>query len=275
MAAQASVVSTRIAASVDRLGGPLREAGDMATFGLRAVVAVGASGRYFAEILRQCATLLLGSTLILVAMVFILGGECGLFLAYLARPLGATAFTGTLMNPCGIREMYPYMFAYIFAAKVGCGLAAELGSMRISDEIAALQSVGIAPMRYVVATRLLAVWMCVPLVYSLGLVTGMLGGYAVTVVQLGDLSTGQFFDGYFGSQGFFDNIVSFVKVFTMATTIAVVGMYYGYRASGGPVGVGDGVAKSMMINLVLIHVIGAALSSAFYPPGSLSYPYGG
>jgi phospholipid/cholesterol/gamma-HCH transport system permease protein len=275
MATRAPAVSSRIAAHVDRLTGPLREAGDIATFGLRAVVAIGASGRYFAEILRQCAALLLGSTVILVSMVFILGGECGLFLAYLARPLGATAFTGTLMNPCGIREMYPYMFAYIFAAKIGCGLAAEIGSMRISDEISALQSVGIAPMRYVVATRLVAVWMCVPLIYALGMLTGMLGGYMVTVVQLGDLSTGQFFDGYFGSQTFFDNLMSFVKVFTMATTLAIVGMYYGYRASGGPVGVGDGVAKSMMINLVLIHVIGAALSAAFYPPGSASYPYGG
>ena len=52
-------------------------------------------------------------------------------------------------------------------------------------------------------------------------------------------------------------------------------MYYGYRASGGPVGVGNAVARATMINLVLIHVIGAAGSAAFYPPGSSSYPYGG
>jgi phospholipid/cholesterol/gamma-HCH transport system permease protein len=272
---EASTVSSQIAARVDRLGGPLREAGDMATFGLRAVIAVGASGRYFAEILRQCSTLLVGSTVILVSMVFILGGECGLFLVYLARPLGATSFTGTLQNPCGIREMYPYMFSYIFAAKVGCGLAAEIGSMRISDEISALQSVGIHPMRYVVATRLVAVWLCVPLIYALAMVTGMLGGFVVTVVQLGDLSTGQFFDGYFASQTLYDNVASFLKVFIMATTLALVGMYYGYRASGGPVGVGDGVARSMMVNLVLIHVIGAAGSALFYPPGGSSYPYGG
>jgi phospholipid/cholesterol/gamma-HCH transport system permease protein len=272
---EASVVSRRMAARIERLGGPLREAGDLSTFALRAVIAVGSSGRYFAEILRQCATLILGSTLILVAMILILGGECGLFLTYLARPLGATAFSGTLMNPCGIREMFPYMFAYIFAAKVGCGLVAEIGSMRISDEISALQSVGIAPMRYVVATRLMAVWMCVPLIYSIGMVTGLAGGYLVSVVQLGDLSSGQCFDGYFASQTIADNLVSFLKMFTTATTIALVGMYYGYRASGGPVGVGNAVARAMMINLVLIHVIGAAGSALFYPPGSASYPYGG
>src|SRR5207244_3862299 len=141
---EASAVKARPARVVEQLGAPLREAGDMATFAVRAVIAAGSTGRYFAEILRQSATLLLGSTVIIVAMIMILGGECGLFLTYLARPLGATAFSGTLMNPCGIREMYPYMFGYIFAAKVGCGLVAEIGSMRISDEIAALQSVGIA-----------------------------------------------------------------------------------------------------------------------------------
>ena len=179
------------------------------------------------------------------------------------------------MNPCGIREMYPYMFGYIFAAKVGCGLVAEIGSMRISDEIAALQSVGIDPMRYVVATRLIAVWLCVPLIYALGLVTGILGGYLVSVVQLGDLSRGQFFDGYFASQTVADNLVSFMKMFAMATTIALVGMYYGYRARGGPVGVGNAVARATMINLVLIHVIGATVTSTFYGVGSESYPYGG
>ena len=254
---------------------PLREVGDVATFSLRAVVAVGASGRYFGEILRQCATLLLGSTLILVAMILVLGGECGMFITYLTRPLGATALAGSLLNPCGIREMFPYMFCYIFAAKVGCGLVAEIGSMRISDEISAMQSVGIDPIRYVVATRLVAVWLCVPLIYSLGMVTGLMGGYLVSVVQMGDLSSGQFFDGYFAAQTLADNAISFLKMFTMTTTVALVGMYYGYRASGGPVGVGDGVARSMMINLVLIHVIGGTFTAVFYGVGKAGYPWGG
>jgi phospholipid/cholesterol/gamma-HCH transport system permease protein len=138
-----------------------------------------------------------------------------------------------------------------------------------------MQSVGIDPMRYVVATRLIAVWLCVPLIYSLGMVTGLIGGYLVSVVQLGDLSSGQFFDGYFAAQTIGDNLISFLKMFTMATTIALVAMYYGYRARGGPVGVGDGVARSMMINLVLIHVIGGTFSSLFYGVGKAGYPWGG
>jgi phospholipid/cholesterol/gamma-HCH transport system permease protein len=122
---------------------------------------------------------------------------------------------------------------------------------------------------------LIAVWLCVPLIYSLAMVTGVVGGYLVSVLQLGDLSSGQFFDGYFGSQTVADNVISFLRMFTTATTIAIVGMYFGYRASGGPVGVGNAVARAMMINLVLIHVIGGAASAIFYPPGSSSYPYGG
>ena len=261
-------------ARADRVGAPFREAGELASFSSRAVFAAGGTARYFAEILRQCSVLIVGSTLVLVSLMTVLGGECGLFITYLTRPLGANSFNGQLMNQCGLREMFPYMFSYIFAAKVGCGLVAEIGSMRISDEIAALESVGIDPMRYVVATRLLAVWICVPLIFAIGLVTGIYGGALVAVLQLRDISSGQFFDGYFGAQTLQDNLFSLIKMGSMATTIALVGMYYGYRASGGPVGVGSAVARSMMVNLVLIHVIGAFWSSVFYGLNP-RYPYGG
>jgi len=260
--------------TVERLRGPAREVGDLARFSAQAIVAISGTVRYFAEMLRQCAVLVLGSAIVLIALNLVIGGECGLFITYLTRPLGASSFSGQLMIPCGLRGMFFYMFAYIFAAKVGCGLVAEIGSMRISDEIAALESVGIDPMRYVIGTRLLAVWIVVPFIFVIGLVTGVFGGYLVAVVQLGNLSAGQYFDGYFAAQTIQDNIFALITLVSMVTTIALVGMFYGYRASGGPVGVGDAVARSMMVNLVLIHVIGAFWSSIFYGVDA-RYPYGG
>ena len=142
-------------------------------FSLRALAATPGAWRYFAEVLRQCSMLILGSTLVLLGMQAVIGGECGLFFVYLTRPLGATAAVGLLAVPCSLRELFPYMFGYIFAAKVGCGLVAEIGSMRISEEIDALESVGIDPMQYVVGTRLLAVLLCVPLIYICSMVTGL------------------------------------------------------------------------------------------------------
>src|SRR6185312_1712322 len=171
---------------------------------------------------------------------------------YLTRPLGATAAVGQLQVPCSVRELFPYMFGYIFAAKVGSGLVAEIGS------------IGIDPMKYVIGTRLAALIMCVPLLYIASMVTGMIGGYLVCVVQLGALSGAQYLNGYWSSQALIDNIYSIIKGVSIAGGISVVALYYGYKARGGPVGVGNAVARAMMVNLVLIHVVAAFWSAVFW-----------
>jgi phospholipid/cholesterol/gamma-HCH transport system permease protein len=263
-----------MAAAPRRVLEPVREAGEIASFAGRALAATPGAWRYLSEVLRQCGTLVVGSTLVLLAMQAVIGGECGLFFVYLTRPLGATAAVGQLQVPCSLRELFPYMFGYIFAAKVGSGLVAEIGSMRISNEIDALDSVGIDPMKYVIGTRLMAVILFVPLVYIASMVTGLIGGYLVTTVQLGDLSGAQYLEGYFSSQGLQDNLYSIVKADTIGIGIALVALYYGYRARGGPVGVGNAVARAMIVNLVLIHVLGAFWSAAFWGVNG-GYPAGG
>lgn len=257
-----------------KLLAPVREVGDITGFAFRAFTALPGVWRYFGEALRQCSVIILGSTVVLLAMQAVIGGECGLFFVYLTRPLGATAAVGQLQVPCSLRELFPYMFGYIYAAKVGCGLVAEIGSMRISNEIDALDSVGIDPMRYVIGTRLLACILVVPLIYIVSMVTGLAGGYAVTTIQLGDLSGAQYLDGYFSSQALQDNIYSVVKGVTIAVGITVVALYYGFKARGGPVGVGNAVARSMIVNLVLIHVVAAFWSSVFWG-SKAGYPAGG
>jgi phospholipid/cholesterol/gamma-HCH transport system permease protein len=254
--------------------GVVAEAGELISFGGRSALQLLGTGRYFAETLRQCGILIVGSALIVLSLEMVVGSECSLVVAYLLRPIGASSFIGFNTQICGVRELYPYMFAYIFAAKVGCGLVAEIGSMRINDEIAALEAQGVDPMRYVVATRLMAILMTVPFLYLLGMVIGTIGSYVIAVIQFGEVSRGQWTALFFGTQTFTDNVFSLIKTMTMATTIGVVGTYYGYRARGGPVGVGAATARAMMVNLVLIHVIGAVLSALFWGTDS-RIPYGG
>ncbi|MGI8864901.1 MAG: MlaE family ABC transporter permease [Solirubrobacteraceae bacterium] len=257
-----------------RLLAPAREAGEIAAFSGRAITSLPGSMRYFAEVLRQIGTLVVGTTVVLLALEALIGGECSLFFIYLTRPLGGTSFTGFFNVPCGIRELFPYMFGYIFSAKVGCGLVAEIGSMRISNEIDALESIGMDPMRYVVGTRLLAILIFVPLVYVVCILAGLLGGYLVSTVQIGELTGARYFSGYWSSQGLIDNLQSMVKTVSMGLTIALVGMYYGYKARGGPIGVGNAVARSMILNLIMIHLLGAFWSQVFYSRGA-NYPFGG
>jgi phospholipid/cholesterol/gamma-HCH transport system permease protein len=264
----------KIGLPTGKLLGPMREVGDIAGFSARALAATPGASRYFSEILRQVGTLVVGSAVILLAMQAVIGGECGLFIVYLTRPLGATSATGQLQVPCSLRELFPYMFGYIFAAKVGSGLVAEIGSMKISAEIDALESVGIDSLKYVVGTRLIAIMLFVPLIYIASLATGLVGGYLVTTVQLGALSGAQYLNGYFSSQSLVDNVYSLIKALSIGGSIAFVALYYGFKARGGPVGVGNAVARAMIVNLVLIHVIAAFWSAVFWG-SSAGYPEGG
>src|SRR5205823_5364394 len=115
--------------------------------------------RFFGEALRQAGILILSSTLVIWGLVFIIGLQCGIEGAYFNRSVGAPAYAGVFSAWCDLRELVPYAFGYMMAAKVGTGIVAELGSMRISDEIDALEVMGIDSMVFLCATRLLAAWM--------------------------------------------------------------------------------------------------------------------
>ena len=120
---------------------------------------------FFGEALRQAGILILGSALVIWGMVFILGLECGIEGAYFTRSTGSPAFAGVFTAWCDLREMVPYMFGYIMAAKVGTGIVAELGAMRINEEIDALEVMGVQPITFLAATRLLAAWIVLPFIY--------------------------------------------------------------------------------------------------------------
>ena len=111
--------------------------------------------RFFGEALRQAGILILSSTLVIWGLIFIIGLQCGIEGAYLNRSLGVPAYAGLFTAWCDLRELVPYAFGYMMAAKVGTGIVAELGSMRISDEIDALEVMGIPSMTFLCATRLL------------------------------------------------------------------------------------------------------------------------
>ena len=126
----------------------LSNLGEITRFGGRVMGQVY-SGRvmsFFGEALRQAGILIFGSALVIWGLVFFIGLQCGLEGAYLLRAQGAPAYAGVFSAWCDLRELVPYAFGYMMAAKVGTGIVAELGSMRISDEIDALEVMGVQPM---------------------------------------------------------------------------------------------------------------------------------
>jgi phospholipid/cholesterol/gamma-HCH transport system permease protein len=150
----------------------------------------------------------------------------------------------------------PYAFGYMLSAKVGTGIVAEIGAMRISDEIDALEVMGIQPITFLCATRLLGAWIAIPFLYLVGIGVIYAASYLSVVKQVGDVSSGGYLLIFWMYQSPADLIFSVIKGMTMATVIVLVGCYYGYTASGGPVGVGTATAKSMVFNIVAVHILG-------------------
>ena len=220
--------------------------------------------RFSGEALRQAGILILSSTLVIWGLVFIIGLQCGIEGAYFNRAVGAPAYAGVFSAWCDLRELIPYAFGYMMAAKVGTGIVAELGSMRISEEIDALEVMGIDSITFLCATRLLAAWIVLPFMYIIAVGAGFFASYLAVVHQIGEVSSGGFFLIFWMFQNPPDLLYSVIKAMSMATVIVLVGCYYGYHARGGPVGVGTATAKSMVLNIVLVHLIGMLGTQLFW-----------
>jgi phospholipid/cholesterol/gamma-HCH transport system permease protein len=221
--------------------------------------------RFFGETLRQAGILIVGSTVVIWALVFLMGlGVCGIGGAYFTLSTGTPAYSGVFSAWCDLREAVPYAFGYMMAAKVGTGIVAELGAMRISEEIDALEVMGVDSMVFLCATRLLAAWIVLPFMYLAAIGVAFLGSYLGVVEQLGFVSSGGYLLLFWQFQNPPDLLFSLIKGMFMATAIVLVACYYGYTASGGPVGVGTATAKSMVLNLVFVTLIGMLGTQVFW-----------
>lgn len=230
--------------------------GEILKFSARTIRNMPELRHHVGEVFAQAATLILFSGLLIWFMQFVIGTMCATNASYTLEQVGAPSYAAVFNNVCGLREMSPYMWVYIFAAKVGCGLVAEIGSMRISEEIDAMEVMGVNSLSYLVGTRIMAAWIVMPFLFFVGLGFTFTAMYLITVVQFGTVSPGGYSYVFWLFQNPHDVIAAMLKMFGMGTIVIFVGCYYGYTASGGPVGVGKNTAKSMMLNMVLVHIVG-------------------
>ncbi|MBK5229932.1 MAG: ABC transporter permease [Thermoleophilia bacterium] len=210
---------------------------------------------FFGEALRQSGVLIIGSAVVLWTLMFFVGLQCGIEGAYFNRSTGSPAFAGVFSAWCDLREVTPYAFGWMMSAKVGTGIVAELGSMRINDEIDALEVMGIDSVLFLGSTRLLAAWMVLPFVYVAGIGGSYFASYLAVVQQVGDVSSGGYALIFWLFQNPPDLLFSLIKAMFMATGIVLVACYYGYHVTGGPVGVGVATARSMVANIVIVHLV--------------------
>lgn len=218
-------------------------------------VYLGRVATFFGEALRQAGVLIIGSAIVLWTLMFFVGLQCGIEGAYFNRSLGSPAYAGVFSAWCDLREVSPYAFGWMMCAKVGTGIVAELGSMRINDEVDALEVMGIDSVLFLGSTRLLAAWMVLPFVYIAGVGGSFFASYLAVVQQVGDVSSGGYAMIFWLFQNPPDLLFSLTKAMFMATGIVLVACYYGYHVTGGPVGVGVATAKSMVANILIVHLV--------------------
>jgi phospholipid/cholesterol/gamma-HCH transport system permease protein len=233
----------------------LIEAGDLAKFFGDSVVALRRVPRYTSEVLRQAAILVRGSTVIVFAMVTFIGMAAVTFAYFFLRSAGASDYTGLFAGIVMPRAAVPIMFGYVFSAKVGCGLVAEIGAMRINDEIDAFEVEGVNPMSYVVGTRLIGALIFIPIAVTVALLGGYAGSLFQAVPVLHSTSIGGFNHFNWAGENITDNLQAYLNCGSMAMFIVLVSCYYGYTAKGGPAGVGAACARSLLVNIIMVHVI--------------------
>jgi phospholipid/cholesterol/gamma-HCH transport system permease protein len=206
----------------------------------------------------------IGGTLgVMIGMTMFTGLIVGLQGYSALNQLGTAALTGFISAYFNTREVAPLSAGLALSATVGCGFTAQLGAMRISDEIDALEVMGVPSMPYLVTTRVLAGVAAVIPLYAVGLLSSYLASRQITIWLYGQ-SAGTY-DHYFTlflPPG--DVLWSFGKVIVFSVLVILSHCYYGYTASGGPAGVGVAVGRAVRTSIVLISVLDFFLSLAIW-----------
>lgn len=264
---------SRVASTADRSLAWLDQLGDQLVFYLRALGWIPrALRRYPREIARLLSevafgsgglALIGGSVIVMVGMTLATGIVVGLQGYYALNQIGAAAFTGFISAYFNTREIAPLVAGLALSATVGAGFTAQLGSMRINEEVDALEGMGVPSLPYLVTTRIIAgVTAIIPL-YAVGLITSYVASREVTVLFNGQ-SAGTY-DHYFGLfLSPVDVLWSFVKVLLFSTMVILVHCYYGYRAKGGPAGVGVAVGRAVRTAIVVINIADFFMSLAIW-----------
>ena len=192
--------------------------------------------------------------LIIVIAIFV-GAVSAWQAAYQFKFIGAPLrYLGQAVGKAVVIELAPVLSALVFAGRVGAGIAAELGTMRVTEQIDALEAMGISPSRYLMMPRVLACMLMVPLLVVFSNFVAILGGLAVAVLGV-DVSSETFLEGFKSSFVVTDFINGLVKAAVFGLTIGLVGCYEGFNTKGGAEGVGISTTTSVVISSVLILIL--------------------
>lgn len=266
-------VYPRLTRELDRPVAALAGIGDHTLFYLRALAGVPfAVVRYRREIVRLIAEIsmgagtlaMIGGTVVIVGFLTLAAGGTLAVQGYSSLGnIGIEALTGFLAAFINVRISAPVVAGIGLAATFGAGVTAQLGAMRINEEIDALESMGIRPVEYLVSTRIAAGMIAITPLYSIAVILSFLASKFTTVMLFGQ-SAGLYDHDFSTFLNPIDLLWSFLQAVLMALAVLLVHTYFGYFAAGGPAGVGVAVGNAVRTSLVVVISVTLLVSLCIY-----------
>ena len=263
----------RLFREIRRPAGFFGRVGDRTLFYAKAIAGVPyATVRYRKEVIRLIAEIsmgagtlaMIGGTVAIVGFLTLAAGGTLAVQGYSSLGnIGIEALTGFLAAFINVRISAPVVAGIGLAATFGAGVTAQLGAMRINEEIDALESMGVRPVEYLVSTRLAAGMIAITPLYSIAVILSFLASQFVTTVLFGQ-SEGLYNHYFTTFLNPLDLLWSFLQAVLMATVVMLVHTYYGFTAAGGPAGVGESVGRAVRTSLVSTVLVTLCVSLTVY-----------
>jgi phospholipid/cholesterol/gamma-HCH transport system permease protein len=217
---------------------------------------------YVDDVFLQMDYIGVGSLLIVVLTGFFAGVVMALQMSRALSTYGQISKTGTLVSITLVRELGPVLTALMMAGRNATGIASELGSMKVTEQIDAMRALGTDPIQKLVTPRLAATSIMLPLLTIISDFVGMFGGWIIALLFL-NLGSRLYWDTVWRALEWNDVVQGLLKPFVFAIVISLIGCFYGLRASGGTQGVGRSTTQAMVAAAVLILLIDVMISKIF------------
>ncbi|HET7904908.1 MAG TPA: ABC transporter permease [Candidatus Eisenbacteria bacterium] len=224
---------------------------------------IPAGARKVGLVVQQMAAIGIGSIPLTLIVALFTGAVTAVQAAYQMRDYVPMVYLGTVIGKSVVIELGPVLTAIVVGGRVGASVAAELGTMRVTEQVDAMETMGISPVRYLVVPRFLAATIMLPVLTVFADIVAIFGAYLVALGTL-DVTSHTFTSGlkmYFKMHDVFSGIL---KAFFFGQIIAMMGCYYGLRSEGGAEGVGLATTKAVVASCVLILVVDYLLASFLF-----------
>lgn len=230
------------------------EIGELSIFAIRFFREVFTRPFELKELLKQCYNIGNKSLLLVGVTGFIIGLVITLQTRPTLQEFGAESWMPSMVSISIIREIGPVIVALICAGKIGSGIGAELGSMRVTEQIDAMEVSGTNPFKYLVVTRILATTLMLPVLVIFGDTIALYGSYLIENMK-GEVSFVLYFNKVFKALEFGDIIPATIKSFFFGYAIGLVGCFKGYYCKKGTVGVGVAANSAVVFSSMLLFII--------------------